>query len=189
MVIDSFLNKPLFLRVCSTSLLKTLWEKENLLVTSKFSFSHSVFNPFRYPDPEDRIFNRVFPCFSRVFSSCTQRNHSVSDSVETGSPAGTEIVQRKSPREHNLRKNNLQGPLTLSIVEICIKRERNSHPTNTSIFKLCITLGTSRLPVRYLVAAIFLCVVFSPPIHVRKVVRGFGKKSFLSISVRKQGNT
>ena len=36
-------NKPLFLRVCSTSLLKTLWEKEKLLVTSNFSFSHSVF--------------------------------------------------------------------------------------------------------------------------------------------------
>ena len=32
--------------VCSTSLLKTLWEKEKLLVTSNFSFSHSVFYPF-----------------------------------------------------------------------------------------------------------------------------------------------
>ena len=38
-----FPNKPCFLRVCSTSLLKTLWEKEKLLVTSNFSFSHSVF--------------------------------------------------------------------------------------------------------------------------------------------------
>ena len=38
-----FSNKPCFLRVCSTSLLKTLWEKEKLLVTSNFSFSHSVF--------------------------------------------------------------------------------------------------------------------------------------------------
>ena len=41
-----FPNKPWFLRVCSTSLLKTLWEKEKLLVTSNFSFSHSVFYPF-----------------------------------------------------------------------------------------------------------------------------------------------
>ena len=39
-------NKPWFLRVCSTSLWKTLWEKEKLLVTSNFSFSHRVFNPF-----------------------------------------------------------------------------------------------------------------------------------------------
>ena len=37
--INPFPNKPWFLRVCSTSLLKTLWEKEKLLVTSNFSFS------------------------------------------------------------------------------------------------------------------------------------------------------
>ena len=44
---NPFPNKPWFLRVCSTSLLKTLREKEKLLVTSNFSFSHSVFYPFR----------------------------------------------------------------------------------------------------------------------------------------------
>ena len=44
---NPFPNKPWFLRVCSTSLLKTLWEKEKLLVTSNFFFSHSVFYPFR----------------------------------------------------------------------------------------------------------------------------------------------
>ena len=38
-------NKPWFLRVCVTSLLKTQWEKEKLLVTSKFSFSQKVFYP------------------------------------------------------------------------------------------------------------------------------------------------
>ena len=38
-LINPFPNKPWFLRVCSTSLLKTLWEKEKLLVTSNFSFS------------------------------------------------------------------------------------------------------------------------------------------------------
>ena len=43
---NPFPNKPWFLRVCSTSLLKTLWEKEKLLVTSNFSFSHRVFHPF-----------------------------------------------------------------------------------------------------------------------------------------------
>ena len=41
--INPFPNKPWFLHVCSTSLLKTLWEKEKLLVKSSFSFSHSVF--------------------------------------------------------------------------------------------------------------------------------------------------
>ena len=38
-------NKLCFLRVCSTSLLKTLREKEKLLVTSNFSFSHSILYP------------------------------------------------------------------------------------------------------------------------------------------------
>ena len=40
-------NKPWFSGLRSTSLLKTLCEKEKLLVTSNFSFSHSVFKPFR----------------------------------------------------------------------------------------------------------------------------------------------
>ena len=43
---NSFPNKPRFLRVCSTSLLKTLWEKDKLLITSNFSFPLSVFYPF-----------------------------------------------------------------------------------------------------------------------------------------------
>ena len=36
----------LLLHVCCRSLLKTLLEKEKLLVTSNFSFTHSVFYPF-----------------------------------------------------------------------------------------------------------------------------------------------
>ena len=43
---NSFPNKPWFSRVCSKSVLKTLFEKEKLLVTSNFSFSNSVFYPF-----------------------------------------------------------------------------------------------------------------------------------------------
>ena len=45
--LNPFPNKPWFLRVCSTRLLKTLWEKEKLLLTSNFSFSHSVFKPIQ----------------------------------------------------------------------------------------------------------------------------------------------
>ena len=45
--LNPFPNKPWFLCVCSKILLKTLWEKKKLLVTSNFSFSHSVFYPFR----------------------------------------------------------------------------------------------------------------------------------------------
>ena len=43
---NPFPNKPLFLHVCSTNLLKTLWEKKILLVMSNFFvFLHSVFKP------------------------------------------------------------------------------------------------------------------------------------------------
>ena len=45
-VVQPFPNNSLFLHVCSTNLLKTLWEKEKLLVTSNFSFSHNIFYPF-----------------------------------------------------------------------------------------------------------------------------------------------
>ena len=44
---NPFPNKPLFLRVYNRNCLKTLCEKEKLLVTSNFSFSHSVFCWFR----------------------------------------------------------------------------------------------------------------------------------------------
>ena len=44
---NSLPNKPSFLRVCSTSLLKILWEKEKLLVTSNFSFSDSFLSFWR----------------------------------------------------------------------------------------------------------------------------------------------
>ena len=44
---NPFPNKPWFLSVCSTSLLKTPLEKEKLLVTSNFSFSNSVFYPLQ----------------------------------------------------------------------------------------------------------------------------------------------
>ena len=43
---NPFPNKPWFLLVCSTRLLKTMWEKEKLLITSNLSFFHSVFYPF-----------------------------------------------------------------------------------------------------------------------------------------------
>ena len=41
-----FPKKPWFSRVFCTSPLKTLLEMEKLLITSNFSFSHSVFYPF-----------------------------------------------------------------------------------------------------------------------------------------------
>ena len=47
LILNPFPNQPWFLRVCITSLLKTLWEKEKLLVTSSFSFPYNVFYPYK----------------------------------------------------------------------------------------------------------------------------------------------
>ena len=59
---NPFPSKPLFLCVCVTRLLKTLRGKEKLLVTSNFSFSYSVFYPFR----------RTFCHSHQIQNSCLQ---------------------------------------------------------------------------------------------------------------------
>ena len=51
--VNPFPDKSWSLCVCSTILLKTMWEKEKLLVMSNFSFSHNVFYPF----------GEIFPIF------------------------------------------------------------------------------------------------------------------------------
>ena len=44
--VTPFPNKPWILCVCSTGLLKTLWEKNKLFAASNFSFSHSFSSRF-----------------------------------------------------------------------------------------------------------------------------------------------
>ena len=46
-LVNSFPNKPWFLHVYSASLLKTLLEKEKLLVSSNISFANIVFYPLK----------------------------------------------------------------------------------------------------------------------------------------------
>ena len=58
--LNPFPNNP-----CSTGLVKTKWEKEKLLVTSNFSFSHSVFYPFGEPSA---IFIKFEIVVCRLFS-------------------------------------------------------------------------------------------------------------------------
>ena len=47
LTINPFPYNDTFWRPWETSLLKTLWEKKKLFVTSNFSFTHSVFYQFR----------------------------------------------------------------------------------------------------------------------------------------------
>ena len=46
-VLTLYYTIPTFNDPLEGSLLKTLWEKEKMLVTSIFSFSHNVFYPFQ----------------------------------------------------------------------------------------------------------------------------------------------
>ena len=46
MCLNPFPSKPLFLRVCNESLLKTLWDKEKLVFVENFSVICIKFNPF-----------------------------------------------------------------------------------------------------------------------------------------------
>ena len=75
---NPFPSKPWFLRVCSTNLLKTQWEKEKLLITSSFSFSHSVFYPF---GELSAIFIKFEIVVCKLFQSGLVRNIAVWESV------------------------------------------------------------------------------------------------------------
>ena len=73
MVANPFPNKHLFVCVCSTRPLKTLWEKKKLLIGAISPFSHSVFYPIRefsgiYMHIENVVcklsqFGRVLNCY------------------------------------------------------------------------------------------------------------------------------
>ena len=62
--LNSLHHNPDFLLLSQRSLLKTLWEKEKILVTSIFSFSHNVFYPsqnkFQF---FSHIYFIVYKCF------------------------------------------------------------------------------------------------------------------------------
>ena len=47
-LLNPLLYRYSFWRINNRQLLKTLWEKEKLLITINFSFSHNVFNSIRY---------------------------------------------------------------------------------------------------------------------------------------------
>ena len=65
------ITSPSFICVCSTSLLKTLREKEKLLVTSNLSFSHSIFylfGDFSVIMSNFSFFQSVFYPFDELFA-------------------------------------------------------------------------------------------------------------------------
>ena len=60
--LNPLLHRYSFWPINNRQLLKTLWEKEKLLVTSNFSFSHNVFYSIRYCIPFFHILDIVSLC-------------------------------------------------------------------------------------------------------------------------------
>ena len=87
MVIRAFTlsqTSPVFFRVCTACLLKTLWEKEKLLVTSNFSFSHRVFKQLRAISP-----------FPTVFSTCLEKVLPFSSNLKLSSATSFSLEESK----------------------------------------------------------------------------------------------
>ena len=114
-----FLNKSWFLRVCSTSLLKTLLEKEKLVVTSNFPFSHIVFWPFGYPSA---IFYQISNCRLQILSIRKSLNLSFGKELNLRTFAGIKDNFNPSPTSSTL--------LTFSQTDLTL-----SHTTNFTLFQ------------------------------------------------------
>ena len=87
--INPFPNKPLFLRFCKASDLKTLREKEKLLVTSNFSFSYSVFYPLG--ELSTMFIKQIFVC--KFFQHGRVKNFSFGKRVNYKAVESTEQDQ------------------------------------------------------------------------------------------------
>ena len=101
-VLNPFPNKPWFLRVCSTSLLKTLWEKEKLLIISNFYFSRSVFYPFL----------RIFCHFLKIWN-CRLQTLSVWKSLKF--VVWERVKPCSAAREHSFILRRVQRKISLHI--------------------------------------------------------------------------
>ena len=70
------LSQTMFLHVCGTSILKTLWKKEKLLLMSNFFFFHSIFQPFHelYPFSSNRKLSSAHSLsFEILKNSCLEK--------------------------------------------------------------------------------------------------------------------
>ena len=79
---NPFLNKPLFLRVCYKSLLKTLWEKEKSLAISPFPTVFSTlfenFQPFSF---NLKLFSANSFSLEESKICCLEKGYTVNDGI------------------------------------------------------------------------------------------------------------
>ena len=120
---NPFPNKPWFLRVCGISLLKTLRETEKLLVTSNFSFSHSVFYLF---EEISSIFNEFEIVICKTLSVWKSPKFVVWERV-------------KAIKSKGIKKWNLHSALTLynNPLENIVGKEENVGTHHFLLFLQC----------------------------------------------------
>ena len=154
----------MLLRVCSMSLLKTLWGKEKLLVTSNFSFSHSVFCLFgelSFIFIESKIAIGKLVQFVRVQnSSCGKRL--------TLLPSDKNLDQSKEENESD------------SDMEICLGKYRRHSGKGRKLWLPAFSLSS---PFSAMVSKIFIAEKVAKPFVV-KISSMTDLRSIIIIHVR-----
>ena len=132
-MVNPFPNKPWFLRVCCISLLKTLREKEKLLVTSNLSFFLSVFYPFQK-------LSAIFIKFENVVCKLFHfgRVQNVSFGKWLTSTIHNSLSKEVAALPHNYTQNNGRG--CERIVSCRKKYEKSSegNMTEPAALRSCI---------------------------------------------------
>ena len=103
-IFNPFPNKPWFVRVFISSLLKTLWEKEKLLVKSNFSFSHRVFYSFL---ELSAIFTKFENCLLQILTVWKSLKSVVWERVKALTNK-TELKKAKMFVENIIKKKTLE---------------------------------------------------------------------------------
>ena len=111
MNLNPFPNKPWFLRVCSTTLLKSPWEKEKLLLTSNFSFFPQCFLPIWRTFFH---FHQILNCHLLTLSIWRSRKFVVWDRVKMSSAICFSLDQSKilssgnglRSKPHDIKQSN-----------------------------------------------------------------------------------
>ena len=87
-------------------LLKTLWKKEKMLVTSIFSFSHNVFYPITY---KFRHFSHIWIVVCKCFEFGLVYHFVVWKRVYSYHTIPASMTLRKKPFENNMEKGESVG--------------------------------------------------------------------------------
>ena len=135
---NSFLHRPVFLRVCSTTILKTLWEKEKFLRKSNFTFSHSVL----YPLVELYSIFVIFIHFNLKLLSANSFSLEDSQIFHLGNEIILELSKLKAFKANNLKVYQ-KLKFFLERVENLVGKGENAGHQHFLLFPQCFQSASS----------------------------------------------